>query len=167
MMEQERLQFPSLRDEISHFLAKFEVFEVSTFSKREWKEFVRRKIVQLNREYLIEWCQKYKKLDQLSLSIEEFGLKDYFSILSLDQARVKFRERAKCLRTCKLHYPSDWLNIKTMFKCRHCEDIDSGDGHWKTCSGYKHLRDNKNLDDISQLISYYQEVIKMRDEDEQ
>ena len=167
MKEQERLNFPSLRDEVVHFLAKFEVTEVSAYSKKEWKYFIKEKIEQLNREFLVEWCQKYKKLDHLSLSIEEFGMKEYFSILSLDQARVKFRERAKCLKTCKLHYPSDWLNIKTMFKCRHCDDVDSGDGHWKICMGYKHLREDRNLDDIFQLINYYQDVIRMRDEDEQ
>ena len=116
---------------------------------------------------MIDWAKKYKKLDYLSLCNEDFGLKTYFSVLSLDQAKVKFRERAKCLKTCKLQFPSDWSNIKSMFKCYHCDDIVSGANHWKTCRGYNHLRLNRDLEDLPQLISYYQEIIKMRDEDDQ
>ena len=40
---QEKLGLPSLRDEIVEFLRKFEVVEVSTFSKDGWKKFVREK----------------------------------------------------------------------------------------------------------------------------
>ena len=115
---------------------------------------------------MIEWSRKYKKLDYLSLSNEEFGLKEYFSTLNLDQARIKFRERAKCLKTCKMHFPSDWLNIKTMFQCRNCDEIDSGAGHWITCPGFQHLRKSRNLEDMSQLVTYYQEIIRIRDENE-
>ena len=112
MMTQERLNYPSLKNEISHFLSKYEVVNVNSFSKATWRNLVRKKITEMNRNYLIEWSRSYKKLDYLSLANEEFGLKEYFTILGLDQARLKFRERAKCIKTCKVHFPSDWRNIK-------------------------------------------------------
>ena len=155
-----------MKNEISHFLAKFEVVDVKSFSKLKWKNLVRKKITELNTEFLIEWSRRYKKLDYLSLSNEEFGLKEYFLVLDLDHARLRFRERAQCLRTCKVQFPSNWKNIQMMFQCTHCDEIDSGSSHWRTCSGYTFLRKDKDLDDLHQLITYYQEIIKLRDEEE-
>ena len=162
---QEKFNLPSLKDEVARFLAKFGIVNVESFSKVKWKFFVRSKISKMNKEFMIEWSRKYKKLDYLSLSNEEAGLKEYFSALSLEQARIKFRERAQCLKTCKTHYPSDWSNIKSMFKCLHCDEIDAGASHWITCQGYQHLRQSKDLEDTAQLVGYYQDIIKLRDEE--
>merc|ERR1711954_342884 len=60
---QEQLNFPSLRNEIIHFLSRYEVHDVKSYSKEKWKAFVRDKINHMNREYLETEMYKYKKID--------------------------------------------------------------------------------------------------------
>ena len=54
MMTQERLNYPSLKNEISHFLSKYEVVNIDSFWKATWRNLVRKKITEINRNYLIE-----------------------------------------------------------------------------------------------------------------
>ena len=89
---QERLNFSNLRDEIKTFLNEFEIVDVTAFSKNSWKKFVSEKIVEKNRLILLEMAKDLKKVDYLSVACENYGIKEYFSDLSLDLARIKFRE---------------------------------------------------------------------------
>ena len=162
---QERLNFPSLRDEIVHFLNKYEVVDVTQFSKESWKVFVNKNITDMNRNYILEHSKKYKKIDYYSMGCEEFGLKDYFLNLSLADGRLKFRERCKTMSTCKTDYPSDINNIRSLFSCQHCDEIDSVRLHWKYCIAYSHLRENRNLNSDVDLCAYYRDIINMRNLD--
>ena len=72
---QEKYNFPSLRQEISVFLNKHDIYDVKQFEKHKWKEFVNRSIKSMNRTFLLERMKNYKKLDEVSLSLEEFEAK--------------------------------------------------------------------------------------------
>ena len=122
------------------------------------------KLIDMNRQYVIEKSRKYKKLDFVNMACEEYGMKDYFNNLNLPDRRLKFRERSQCLPRCRKHYPSDKENIKVMFKCFHCDEVDDGSLHWKVCSGYAHLRENRNLQSDVDLCSYYRDIIKLREQ---
>ena len=80
---QETYNFPSLRQEISLFLNKYEIHDVKQFEKEKWKDFVNRSIRAMNRTFLLERMKDYKKLDEVSLSLEEFEIKQYFKELNL------------------------------------------------------------------------------------
>ena len=54
LLQQELLHLPSLKDEVKGFLQKYEVSDLSIFSKQKWKVFVRVKIRELASEYLLE-----------------------------------------------------------------------------------------------------------------
>ena len=129
---QVRLKFRGLHEEVSQFLSRHQVTDIRKFSKIEWKKYVNRKLRIENRDFLIQWSEKYKKVDSLSLACEEYERKDYFSKLNLAQSRIKFRERSKCMTTCRIDYPSDPGNIKAMFKCFHCDKVDIL-SHWREC----------------------------------
>ena len=124
---------------------------------------MKRKIYLANITHLIEEAKKYKKIDHISLSCEEVGMKDYFLELDLARARLKFRERANCMYTCKRHYSSDKENIRSMFTCESC-DGDKIDvlSHWRQCKSYEHLRHNRNLESDLDLVSFFQDVIDLR-----
>ena len=160
---QQRLHLRGLNDEVSQFLVENEICDVRDFSKTEWRKFVKQKIVTANRAFLIEEAKKYKKIDYLSLACEEFKMKDYFLNLDLNGARIKFRERANCMYTCKRQYSSVESNIRTMFVCESCEngsiDVLS---HWKFCESYEQFRQNRNLDADFDLVAFYQDVINYR-----
>ena len=82
--------------------------------------------------------------------------------MNLADSRLKFRERAKCMPSCRIDYPSNSENILAQFKCYHCDEVNNGSLHWKTCSGYEHLRANKNLELDVDLCDYYREIINLR-----
>ena len=108
---------------------------------------------------MIEWSEKYKKVDTLSIACEEYKRKDYLSKLNLAQSRLKFRERSNCMKTCRVHYSSDKENIRALFQCHHCDKIDSFPIHWRTCESYSKFRESKCLDNDIDLINYYQQII--------
>ena len=58
---QEKLNLPSLREEIQAFLCKFGVYDVKSYSKDRWKKFVRESCVELSRERILADIKKYKK----------------------------------------------------------------------------------------------------------
>ena len=124
-------------------------------------EFFWDKLSKENRDFIIDWSKRYKKIDSLSLGCEEYERKPYFHKLSLAQARLKFRERSKTMKTCRTQFPGDTKNFKARFECFHCDNIDTLI-HWRTCPSYFHLRQSKNLDDDFDLTTYYSEIIKMR-----
>ena len=132
--------------------------------KKDWKELINRKIDSENREFIINWSRKYKKIDTLSLECEEYEMKSYFFSLSLQDSRMKFRERSGCLKTCRVACPSDPANIKAAFKCYECDDLDTGPSHWLNCRVYSKIITERNLD-ISKdldLMQYYKLIIQLR-----
>ena len=161
---QQRLNIYSLRDEVAPFLAKHEVSDVNTYSKEKWKLFVKRNISLDNRNYLLEQAKRFKKLDPLELSCEEYRMKDYFSNLNLADARLKFRIRSKCVNTCRTMYPSDENNIKAQFQCYFCPKLDIL-SHWRSCPKFQHLRKNRSLSEEKDILDYYREIIQTRMEE--
>ena len=118
MMVQEDLNFLSLRDEVKSFLYKFEITDVTQFSKKRWKHFVNKSIRELNRLSLLEDLKSYKKVDFWSVSIEDFGMKDYFLKLNLSDSRLKFRARAQTMYECATSYQ---MTHKTSETCSSAE----------------------------------------------
>ena len=160
---QQRLHLRGILEEVEQFLNRHQIVDIRKFSKKNWKSFVKRTIESENREHLIESSKKYKKIDYLSMSNEDYGIKDYFLKYDLSRARLKFKERSQCMTTCKVHYQSDKQNLETMFICpqTQCDSIDTL-LHWRKCRSYTHLRENRNLDDDFDLLNYYQDVINLR-----
>ena len=161
---QEKFNFPGLREEIQPFLAKYNLTDVKSFSKGEWKKMIKKYIFEENASFLLNEMKKYKKNEVESFALEEFGLKKYFSYLNLEQARIKFRERMKCMVTCKTHFPSEPQFIKDMLQCPEpeCSKIDVLD-HWKFCSAYDYLKQGRNFSRDVDLIEFYRAVISHRE----
>ena len=147
---------------------KHEILDVKVHGKDHWKHLVNHLIHLENRQILIDWSRKYKKVDTLALECEEYKLKDYFSQLNLADSRLKFRERSGCLNTCRVAFPSANENIKASFKCFHCPQLDTGPNHWVNCSTYREIIKSKklNISVETDLLTYYREIIRMRTNEE-
>ena len=117
----------------------------------------------MNRGHLIEDARNYKKIDYLSMACEDYEMKEYFTTLDLNRARIKFRERAKCMKTCMTHFSSDQNYLKAMFECINCSEgkIDTL-SHWRECTSFSKFRQHRNLDSDRNLVDYYQDIIQMR-----
>ena len=160
---QHDLHLHGIKEEVKIFLAEFEVYNVSQFSKQGWKTFVREKIVQRNRTFLLEEIKQYKKLDYNSLALEEFGLKQYFLSLNLADRRLKFQERNKCMFTRRSHFPSDRDNIRESFQCVGCETLEIDQlSHWFTCNSFPNLRKKIKPNDDKSIVELYRSVINQR-----
>ena len=135
--------------------------DVKKFSKKKWKVFVEEKINELNREFLLEELEKYKKVDALSLSLEKFEMKQYFKDLSLENSRMKLRERSLMMNYCRSHYHNDRKNISKNYRCFHCMEIDSLE-HWRYSKCYENMRKNKDLSQDIHLVQFYLQIIELR-----
>ena len=160
---QEELNFPSLKDEIEEFLTEHEIVDVRKYSKEHWKDFVKEKIVQKNRIFLLEGRKKYKKLDIHSLALEEFGLKEYFLNLNLSDSRMKFRVRSQCVNTCQSHFPSNHGYAMNSFQCINCSEFEIDQlSHWHRCHFFKDMIEKVNTQDEKSVLQFYRSIIKLR-----
>ena len=174
LLQQELLHLPSLRDEVKHFLQRYEVTDVKSFSKAKWKVFVRDKIHQMGREYLLEGMRKYKKVDLLELSLKEYQLKEYFSSMTLEFSRLTFRRRSLTMNTCRMHYRNTQRFISDAFACFSCKSASPGPpkidqlSHWVSCPRYSqfHISDSVIKSDV-ELCEIYKQVINYRRENEE
>ena len=71
---QKKYNFPGLHKEIEHFLIFNEIYDVTMYSKKEWKNLVLRKVHDLNRDFLIDQAKRYKKLDHLAMACEDYKM---------------------------------------------------------------------------------------------
>lgn len=167
---QEKFCFPSLKEEILPFLSENMITDVTSFSKKNWKVFIDQKMKEENRRFILEGMKKYKKVDYWTLAAEEYELKPYFKSLSLSASRTKFRVQTQTVKSCRLHFPSNQQFIREMFVCPEpgCSEmknqapLDSLQ-HWVRCSSYAEKRKGMDLSDETQLLQYYQFIIKHRE----
>ena len=174
MKVQQELNLNGLAREVSAFLVTNEILDAREFSKMQWKKLVTEKTIHENKTSLLEEAKKYKKLDEIELATEEYGMKEYFIELNLSQARLKFRERCLSMYTCKCHFSSmrfsqpENRDLNSLFLC---EDCDSGSvdvlSHWRTCSGLAKYHYQRRLEDDVQLAAFYADVISHRQKEKE
>ena len=58
---------------------------------------------------------------------------------------------------------SDKQNQKSLWKCEECGNIDT-QSHIVWCPSFASLREGKSLDNDADLVRYFQEVLKIREE---
>merc|ERR1711954_222276 len=158
-----RLHLPSLHQEISPFLAKFGIVDVTQYSKETWRRLVKRSINELNRIHILNQLKNYKKVDYFEIASEEFKFKDYFNELNLELARLKFRSRALTMSSCSTHYPNHPEYIKNVFKYHEkgCLELDTI-LHWETSKCYENLKISGMLSNDEELCQFYKRVIQHR-----
>ena len=105
------------------------------------------------------------------LSEEKFKRQRYLTNLNISEARLRFKLKAKMTTTIQLDFPSDAAFAINLWTCSGCTDdamsdkvVGSRDTQQNVmvCPGYADYRENKNLDDDRQLVTYFQQVIKHR-----
>ena len=150
--------------ECQEFLIKFGILDVNKFPSGQWKKLVDKNITQKNKTDLLDTVKgKYKKISYKELSKEQFELKPYIRELNMSLARDKFRLRSKMTRTVKFNFPSDKKFKADMWRCWHCSSIDSH-VHVRVCPAYHEMRQDKDLNNDRDLVLYFRQVIKLRDD---
>ena len=103
MQQKNNKNLPGLVDDVREILIECDLSldMMETFSRREWKDFVKDFIVSKNKEELLTLMKPYKKINIDELKNEDFELKTYMKSFPVKQALVKFRLRGRVLHTIK------------------------------------------------------------------
>ena len=159
--EQRTRKLPSLVTESERILLDFGITldDMEHFSKQGWKKLVNEVLDKKNTNDLHAQMKPYKKLDLNELSKEPFGIKPYLKNLEYENALTKFRLRAKTCKTIKTHFKSDQKYKKDLWQCWECSFLDTS----HQCSHYEDLRNNFNLSDENEVVSFFRRVIDERE----
>ena len=94
------LSYPGLMLECQELMEEYNLTDVKSSSKIQWKKMVKNKVKEQNETSLLTIVnQKFKKLDYNVLSEETCDMKGYLKSLNLPEARMKFANRSKMTRT--------------------------------------------------------------------
>ena len=91
---------------------------------------------------------------------EIFERKSYLGTLRMDQARTKVKIKTKMLKYVKLNFKNYSKNLKKL-----CEHIDSQE-HILWCEGYEKGREDEDLSRDYDLTKYFQQVLQLREKNE-
>ena len=95
---------------------------------------------------------------------ERFEEKKYISEMSITDARMNFRIRSKTIKV-KMNERSDKSHSKKLWKCHQCGNIDS-QSHLLWCPFLAPVREGKTLTNDSDLIKFFIEAMKLREDNE-
>ena len=132
---------------------------------------VKTRIAELNKDDIISQSKPYKKLN--FYAEQKFELRPYVTNLNISEARMKFKINACMTPTIQMNFPSDVEFASNLWTCSGCAGSDMGDEvvgcrdtqqHVMICPGYAQLREDKNLDNDRDLVHYFAQVIKNRQE---
>ena len=93
---------------------------------------------------------------------EQFEENQYLKEMSMMDARTLFRIRSQTT-TVQMNQRSDKSHAKNLWKCLECGNIDS-QSHIVWCPFFSELREGKSLDNNDDLVKYFKQVFKIREE---
>ena len=88
--------------------------------------------------------------------------------MTLENCRVMVGLKSHMTRSIKTHYSSDKDYAKDLWTCTSCRSKIDSIFHAKNCLSYAFLREKyPNLDCDDQLVGYFKDILKMRDDEAQ
>ena len=120
---------------------------------------------QKNSDDLLNLMKKYMKIDYFEMKTEKYERKEYLKSMTLENSRVMFGLRSKMTRTIKTHYSHEKAFNNELWNCMGCNSKIDSIFHVKNCLFYHNFRQKyPNLEaDDDQLVEYFKEIIKMRE----
>ena len=88
---QDRLKLPGLARECEEFLIRFRISNVSSYSKQQWKIFVKRQVWQMNKEEILQRIRTYKKIDYKDFETRSLEPQPYLKSMMTPTVRMNFR----------------------------------------------------------------------------
>ena len=136
---------------------------------------MKRKIVEQQKLQLLEQARNYKKISYEQLEKDAFGVQEYFSTLTVSQARLWLKVvGGMCPRVASL-FPSDRKFIKIDFQCVACraagrpasETRDTIQHITTECPFYEHFKSDVSLETDIGLVTFMKRVLDNRAENEE
>ena len=128
----------------------------------QWKHRVKAAINSKYEEVLNSEISKYSKLRDGPMKGESFEEQSYLKEMSMADAQINFRIRSRMIDTM-MNQQSDKTNTNGLWKCNECGNVDS-QSHIVWCPFFADLREGKSLQNDVDLVHYFREVLKIREE---
>ena len=116
--------------------------------------------------------KSYKKIKYDDFKDEEFRVQPYLQKLNIPQARIMFKLKSLMTPTVRMNFSSDPKHAANMWTCIGCSSDGDPYGfrdtqkHIICCPGYAVLRQDKDLNNDKDLVTYFQQVIKHRQDND-
>ena len=159
----ERAGDPGLIQKYQTLCSELKLPNPKQVSKLSWKRIVKKAVTEANRMNLLEIIQtRYEKLNYDDLKEETYEVKEYLKTMNLYDVRMKFAIRSKMVKKVAFNYSSDPKYSSQLWHCTHCDRMDS-QTHILSCDSYQYLRSGKDLSSDKDLVTYFREVISLRE----
>ena len=163
---QQKFNLPGFVKEGRQLIEKFSlpniIDEKLNISQLRWKQMVRKAVSTDYERELMSQIMASSKLRDGPMTKENFEEKEYLSKMTMSDARMLFRIRSKT-NDAQMNQQSNQLNAKNLWKCRECGNIDT-QSHILWCPYFSSLRDGKSLDNDQDLVNYFRDVFKTRED---
>ena len=106
VFEEEKECEMGLVNEVKDFLLSNNLSKnmIEQFSKKEWSRLISNAIEEKNKQDLMSLMRNQKKINNEEILDEQFELKDYMTNLTYEDAVIKFKLRAKVLKSIKTKF---------------------------------------------------------------
>ena len=98
------INYKSIVTECNELLSKWNVNNVTAYTKKQWGRFMKDKIHSRNKEELILQGKEYKKINIEDYKTQPFVIKPYLNKLNLRDSRVIFRRNCQLLQSVQLNF---------------------------------------------------------------
>ena len=167
---QVQLALPGIVHECQEFLAKYQITDVSSYTKDQWKKIVKSKIRECNKSGMLNHIktQGYKKLKYEEMENDSFRVKPYLSNLNSTDARMRFKLDCGMAPTIKMNFQSDQQFARDLWTCPGCSEPGDVMGsrdtqrHVMVCPGYQEFREDRDLSEDKDIVEYFKLVINHR-----
>ena len=105
--------------------------------------------------------KNFSKLKDGPIKNESFEMQEYLKTMTLTDARTNFRLRSKTSNV-KMNQKSNPAYAAKLWKCHECLNLDS-QSHIMWCPGYAPLREGLDINNDLDVIHYFQQVFKLRE----
>ena len=122
---QDRLKLPGLAEECKEFLVRFRIPNVASYSKIQWKQFVKRQIWQMNKEEILEKMKTYKKIEYQKFENRRFEPQPYLKLMSPANVRLRFTIWAKMTPTVRMNFRNNREYRDSGWTCPDCQSLDT------------------------------------------
>ena len=163
---QVKLNLPGLVKECRNLIRIYNLPDIIdsnlNYSKESWKTIVKKHVRIKSELDVKKQFENYSKLKYLNTETETLKQQEYISNLSLKDARTKFRIRSHMINT-KYNRKSDKAYAADLWRCDQCRSVDT-QSHILWCPAFAPLREGKSLEDDKDLVCYFQEVMRIRND---
>ena len=163
--EQLSAGWPGLVTECRDIIKEWDIPDIINqdqhISSKEWKRIIRQEAKIQNEKMLLEDISKKSKLSEMIN--ETYELKPYLSEMKMNDARLNFALRSRMVK-CKMNYFNDPKYRAEMWRCDSCRTRIDSQSHILYCPAYQKLREGKNLNSDQDIVTYFREVLKIRNE---